>query len=284
MVTRTGTGGGSRRLLSAACALLLLSACQRVPARARLTLAGSSSVQPFVEKWAEAFLESTPAASAIAFDVQGGGSSAGIRAVREEAAIVGMSSRSLAVAEQEGLITIEAARDAIAVIVHPENPLPGLSRAQLEAVFTGRSTRWLELGVADLGGARGVITVVSREEGSGTRSAFEQLALQGQAVTPRALVQDAGGAIRELVAHDPAAIGYISAGLVDKRVRALALGGALPTAKEVREGRYPLVRPFLLVLRAPLEQAPESARSFLRFVLSGAGQQIARAEGLLPAE
>lgn len=279
-----GSGWMRRRLLLRACVLLLLWACQSAPARSRITLAGSSSVQPFVEKWGEAFRDSMPAAGAPTFDVQSGGSSAGVRAVREGAAIVGMSSRALTAAEQEGLVAVDVARDAIVVIVHPDNPLSGLSRAQLDDVFTGRSTRWSELGVGDPLGSRGAITVVSREEGSGTRSAFEQLALQGCAVTPRALVQDAGGAIRELVAHDPGAIGYISAGLVDKRVRALALDGVLPTVDSVREGRYPLVRPFLFVLRAPLAQAPEIARSFIRFVLSKAGQEIARAEGLLPVE
>lgn len=259
--------------------VLLLLACQRENGSRTVTIAGSSSVQPYVERWAESLQESGDSARGLRFDIQGGGSSAGVRAVREGAAVIGMSSRDLAATERAGLQRIEVARDAVAVIVHRLNPLPALTADQLSAVFAGHVRSWTELGVA---GSR--ITVITREEGSGTRAAFESMAMRGRAITPRALVQDAAGAIRELVANDPAAIGYISLGLLDERVRAVPLSGVMPSEQAVRTGRYPLVRPFLLLLRDPAADVPIGAHQFLQFVLSARGQGIARSEGLLPAE
>lgn len=281
-MSRIPTNGGPRignvhRVLGLLCLLLL--ACRRDSGSRPVTIAGSSSVQPYVERWAESLQESGESARGLRFDIQGGGSSAGVRAVREGAAVIGMSSRDLEGGERAGLRRIEVARDAIAVIVHRQNQLRTLSAEQLAAVFAGHVQGWRELGVS---GSR--ITVITREEGSGTRSAFESLAMRGLSITPRALVQDAAGAIRELVATDPAAIGYISLGLLDDRVRAVALSGVAPSEAAVRSGRYPLVRPFLLLMRDPAADVPIGAQQFLEFVLSANGQAIARREGLLPAE
>lgn len=265
------------RVLGLLCLQIL--ACHRDNGLRPVTIAGSSSVQPYVERWAESLQDSAEPARALRFDIQGGGSSAGIRAVREGAAVIGMSSRDLENSERAGLRRIEVARDAITVIVHRQNPLASMSTEQIAAVFAGHVRSWSELGVS---GAR--ITVITREEGSGTRSAFESLAMRGLSITPRALVQDAAGAIRELVATDPAAIGYISLGLLDDRVRAVPLSGVAPSEAAVRSGRYPLVRPFLLLMRDPAADVPIGAKQFLEFVLSANGQAIARSEGLLPAE
>lgn len=265
------------RVLGLLCLLLL--ACHRDNGLRPITIAGSSSVQPYVERWAESLQDSAEPARALRFDIQGGGSSAGIRAVREGAAVIGMSSRDLEKSERAGLRRIEVARDAITVIVHRQNPLASMSAEQIAAVFAGHVRSWNDLGVAG-----GRITVITREEGSGTRSAFESLAMRGLSITPRALVQDAAGAIRELVATDPAAIGYISLGLLDDRVRAVPLSGVAPSEAAVRSGRYPLVRPFLLLMRDPAADVPIGAKQFLEFVLSANGQAIARSEGLLPAE
>lgn len=259
--------------------LLQSLACKPAHDGRSVTIAGSTSVQPYVEKWAERFAQSAPDLASLRFDVQAGGSSAGVRAVRDGAAVLGMSSRALTQEEQAGVSAIVVARDALAVIVHRTNPLRGLDRTQLRAVFVGQLRYWTDLGVTG-----GAITVISREEGSGTRSAFEELGLGGAAVTPRALIQDAAGAIRDLVAGDPAAIGFISVGLLDERVRALAIDGIWPTAESVNEGGYPLVRPFLFVLHGPVSAAPPYVRSFIEFVLSPPGQALARQEGLLPAE
>jgi phosphate transport system substrate-binding protein len=234
-----------------------------------LCIAGSTSVQPFAEKLAEIYMHRHPGAR---IDVQGGGSSAGIYAVTHGASDLGASSREL-LGEEKKLIEIPIAFDGIAVIVHPSNPLTNISLAQIRKIFGGAVKNWGVLGLPPH-----AIDLITREEGSGTREAFEHLVMGKQEITPAALVQDSNGSVREIVAGDPYSLGYISAGLVDQRVKALAIDGVLPTRNNIKDHSYKLVRRFLLVARA----APAgSSRAFLDFVLGPNGQKILENEGLV---
>lgn len=238
-----------------------------------ITLAGSTSVQPFAEMLAEEYGRKYP--DRLPVNVQGGGSSAGARAAMTGAAQVGMMSRGLAASETELTGTV-IAQDAVAVIVHPSNPLSDLTKDQIRGIFAGKVTDWEQLG-----GLSGKIHVVSREEGSGTRGAFDELIMEGEDVLPRAIVQDSNGAVRETVAGDKAGIGYVSLGLVDSSVKALRVGGAEATVENVRSETYTLVRPFLFVAKG---QYSPSAKEFVDYVLSQEGRQILAGEGLVTPE
>jgi phosphate transport system substrate-binding protein len=97
-------------------------------------------------------------------------------------------------------------------------------------------------------------------------------------VTPGAMVQDSNGSVREIVAGDPYSLGYISAGLVDDRVKAVAVDGILPTRENIKNRKYELVRRFLLVGR----EAPAGpCLAFVDFILSPQGQRLLEAEGLV---
>ena len=245
--------------------------CRRA-GQASITLAGSTSVQPFAELLAEAYMAQHPEASV---NVQGGGSSAGIEAALSGAADIGMSSRHLEPGEEARLLPVLIAQDALAVVVHPANPVADLTAEQVRDIFTGHLTDWRQVG-----GRPGPIHVIAREEGSGTRSSFEEMLMEGRDVTPRAIVQDSNGAVRETVAQDPGAIGYISLGLVNERVKPVSIDGRTPSVENVLAGRYRLVRPFLFVVSR--EREPQAAaKQFLEFVL-GPGQTILRQEGLIP--
>jgi phosphate transport system substrate-binding protein len=226
-------------------------------------------VQPFAEKLAEIFMHQHPQAL---INVQGGGSSAGIYAAGQGAADLGTSSRELVAAEKD-LREIPIAYDGIAVIVHPSNPLTNLTLAQLKEIFQDRLKDWGALGLKPH-----PIHLITREEGSGTREAFEHLVMGKAEITPAALVQDSNGAVRELVAGDPQALGYISAGLVDDRVKALAIEGILPTSENIKKRTYKLVRRFLLVSRTP---PAGLGQAFVNFILSPQGQKILETEGLV---
>jgi phosphate transport system substrate-binding protein len=265
-----------RRYLAVALALsaLLTAAGCRRRGGTGITLAGSTSVEPFAERLAELYMH---AHAGLVVNVQGGGSSAGIRAVQSGICQIGMSSRGLTGAETT-LTQIPIAYDAIVIIVNRGLPLAGLSLAQARGIFSGQVRNWRQLGGPDL-----AITVVTREEGSGTRASFEErvMATGNGAHEPfaaDALVQDSNGAVREIVASDPAAVGYISFGLVDDRVRGLPLDGVNPTAATVRSGRYPVSRRFLFLTRGP---APGPAAAFIQFALSPQGQQALADEGLI---
>jgi phosphate transport system substrate-binding protein len=233
------------------------------------TLAGSTSVQPFAEKLAEIFMIKNPKIMVI---VQGGGSSAGIQAVRSRSAQIGTSSREL-VADEKDLFATVIAWDGIAVIVHPKNPLKNISPRDLKGIFAGTLTNWKELGWTDH-----PIHFITREEGSGTRNSFEELLMGKVPISDMALVQDSNGAVREIVAYDAYAIGYISQGLVDKRVQVLSVDGYAPSKANIQTKRYRLTRPFLFVT---LGSPTGIAKQFVDFVLSQEGQLNLEEEGLV---
>jgi phosphate transport system substrate-binding protein len=245
-------------------------ACSRGTSGTEIIVAGSTSVQPFADRWAEAFLKSRPGCFV---NVQGGGSSAGIQAAVSGAADIGTSSRDLK-PDEKALNEIVVARDGLAVIVHPSNPVRGLGLEEVKLIFKGEIPSWKYLGGDDR-----PITVVTREEGSGTRGAFQELVMGKVRIARGAIVEDSNGTVREIVAADPHAIGYISLGLVNERVRALPLDGVVPGEAAIRDGSYKLIRPFLFVTQG----APTGmCRDFVDFVLSPEGQELVRKEGLLP--
>ena len=241
--------------------------CQR--SKAGITVAGSTSVEPFVELLAEEYMHLHPRSHIY---VQGGGSSAGIEAVRSGAAHIGMSSRSL-IGREKSLYAVTIARDAIAIIVHPNNPVQNLSLAEVKDVFSGKIKNWKELGGADR-----TITLVTREEGSGTREAFQKLLMGKEEIALEALVQDSNGAIRQVVAGDPNAVGYISLGLVNEKVKALKISGTEPRLENIESGRYHLVRPFLFLFNG---EPSGEAKSFLEFAMSPKAQNLLAREGLV---
>ena len=237
-----------------------------------MIIAGSTSVQPYAEVLAEEYAILYPEK---VIDVQGGGSSAGITAVESGTAHIGMSSRNLKESEQH-LWSVEIAKDGLAVIINPANPITGLTLGQIRSVYASDITNWSELG-----GLNATIHIITREEGSGTRSAFEELVMDDVRITARAIVQDSNGAVRQLVADDPHSIGFISLGLVDigeKPVKAVQLDNVVPTRENVINGSYPLYRPFLFV-SASIPEGP--VMDFIDFILSSDGRRILADEGLI---
>ena len=235
-----------------------------------VVISGSTSVQPYIEILAEEYAHLYPEK---VVDVQGGGSSAGIMAVESGIADIGMSSRLLK-ADEQHLWVIEIAKDGLALIVHPDNPVSNLSLAQIRGIYAGEITSWRELT-----GVNAKIHIIAREEGSGTRSAFEDLVMGDKRINPRAIVQSSNGAVRQLVSGDVNSIGFISLGLVDETVKAVDLDGVSPEKENIINGSYSLYRPFLFI--AQEEPAGFSAQ-FIDFVLSPEGKGHMINEGLIP--
>jgi len=247
-------------------------ACRGDRSQTDLTLAGSTSIQPFADKLAEVFMEKRPG---MGVNVQGGGSSAGIQACKSGACQIGMSSRELKNDEKD-LFEIVIARDGLAIIVHPSNPVRGVKLAEVKQIFSGDLRNWKFLGGEDR-----EMTVVTREEGSGTRGAFQELVMGKTRIYQGAITEDSNGTVREIVTHDPYSIGFISLGLVNEQVRALELDGVVGNEAHIRDGSYKLVRPFLFLSRG---EPTGLAKEFVDFVLSDEGQTLIRKEGLLPVK
>jgi len=225
-----------------------------------------------MEKIAEQFILKYPA---IKVNVQGGGSSAGIQATFNGTCDIGMSSRNLE-ADETQLKTVLIAYDGIAIIVHKDNPTENLTTEQIRKIFAGKITDW-----QGLNGIDKKIISVTREEGSGTRAAFVELVMHGKLISDACLVQDSNGAIREIVATTPEAIGYISAGLIDERIKAVAIDSIYPKLENFVTHRYRFVRPFLLMTKA---EPKGNVRRFIDYVLSEDAQKSLKEAGLIPAQ
>ena len=259
-----------RRLLCL-CLAFVLAACGQQEAGG-LNVSGSTSVAPFAEHLAEIFQHEH---AGTAINIQSLGSSAGIQAALEGVAEIGMSSRELKPEEAEQLDELVIARDALAVIVHPSNPVQQLSLAQVQDIFAGKILSW-----RDLGGPDQPIDLVVREAGSGTAGAFAELVMKSTLVSTAALRQGSNGAIRQVVAEDPNAIGYISLGIVDATVKALAIDNVQPSVEHVLAGTYTFVRPFLFVWRKDQPLGP-LATQYVDYVMSAAGQDELQRLGLV---
>jgi phosphate transport system substrate-binding protein len=247
---------------------LAASGCARN--RNTVNLAGSTAFQPFAEKLAEDYMAKFPGANVV---VQGGGSAVGIAAALYGTVQIGMADLLSLPPEAAELAAITVARDGIAIVVNPANPVAAVSTEQIKGLFTGAIRNWSELGGPDL-----PVTVVSREAGSGTRSSFEKI-LGGIQLSKDALIQDSNGTIRETVANDPAAVGYLSHGLLNAKIKALAVDGVQPELERIIAGDYKLVRPVFLLTKG--EVAPP-VRAFLDYALSAEGQATIQKNGLIP--
>jgi phosphate transport system substrate-binding protein len=263
------TGKLLKSIMLLGLAVLLLGCTQKDSSTQTITIAGSTSVQPFAEKLAEIYMQHHPG---LLINVQGGGSSAGIMAVQQGAADIGASSRELHDSEKSLHETV-IAWDGIAIIVNPVCKLDNLSLLDLEKIFASKIVDWSALGLGPHG-----IHVITREEGSGTRTAFEELVMKKTEISRHALVQDSNGAVREIVANDPHGIGYISCGLVNPQVKALAIDGISPTGANIKKNVYKLTRRFLFVT---LKKPEGRVKEFIDFVLSAKGQMLLEKEGLI---
>ena len=240
--------------------------------RAAVTCAGSTAFQSFAEKLAEEFMANR---NDISVTVQGGGSAVGIQSTLSGAAQIGMADLVNLPPEAKALTSIVVARDGIAIIVNPANPTANLTTEQLRGVFNGAIRNW-----KDVGGKDAPITAVSREAGSGTRTSFEQI-VTGISLTKDAIIQDSNGTVRETVANDANAIGYLTHGVVNAKVKALTLEGQDCTVEAILAGKYKLVRPVFFLTKGPPDGA---VKEFIDYVLSAEGQGIIKKNGLIPAK
>ena len=238
-----------------------------------ISVGGSTSVTPLMELFQADYEK---AHSNIKITISGTGSGDGIKGAEEGTYEIGMSSRELTPAEiGSGLEPLIIAIDGIAVVVNNSCPINGLSQAEVKDIYTGKITRWEQLGTA-ANGKTGGIAVVSREPGSGTRSAFQELlGFQDRDQIVNAIIFDGTGAIKSAVAGNADAIGYISLGSIDNSIKALAMDGVAANNDNVKSGSYKIARPFILITKRGIPLNPETG-TFLDWIMSDAGQAIVK--------
>jgi phosphate transport system substrate-binding protein len=235
-----------------------------------ISVAGSTTVQPLAQLLADNYMQVNPE---ISITVQGGGSSVGIKSVSTGVTDIGMSSRELTSSEASVLEQHVIAYDGIAIVCHPDNDVSGLTREQIKDIFHGDITNWQQVGGSDQD-----IHVVSREEGSGTRTTFEKQIMSdilGPMITSQAVLQSSNGAVRTVVAGDSNAIGFVSIVFVDETVKALEVDGVAAIQQNVENGIYDIKRPLLMLTRG---EAKGNIKLFLEYCLGSEGQRIVTEE------
>ncbi|WP_448519359.1 PstS family phosphate ABC transporter substrate-binding protein [Rhodoflexus sp.] len=219
---------------------------------------------------------------------EGGGSIAGISALREGKADIAMASRGLQSTEKSVLDgqgnpahAVVVAYDALSFIVHPENRISKLTQAQLEDIFNGVVTNWKQVGGVDL-----PIQLVVREATSGTNEFVKDVIMHKKSFPAGAKVCVGTSAVIQAVSQDIGAIGFVGIGYLEEIVKPLAIAAGkgnnfvAPSFKTALNRTYPLVRPMYFIY---LKNQENKVKPFLDFALSPLGQKAVVHKGFIPA-
>lgn len=240
---------------------------------ATIAISGSTSVGPLAEKLAFNYEENND----VKIEINQIGSSAGITNAINGVSEIGMSSRDLKQEEiDSGLNEVIIAYDGIVVVTHPTNKVKDLTLEQVKKIFTGEVTNWKELGGEDL-----EIVVVSREDGSGSRDAFQEIVDYSSGELVRsAIIASGNGNIKTTVAMNKHAVGFISFEYIDDSISTIDIDGVKATAEHVLQQKYKLSRPFLFVNKE--ENLTDAGQQFIDYILSPEGQVVVSETGAIP--
>lgn len=237
-----------------------------------IQIAGGTAHIPVMNDAAKAIMTANPKLRIL---VEGGGSGIGVQKVGEGLVDIGNTGRALTEKEiaQYGLKSYPFALDGVAVVVHPSNPVSGLTARQVRDIFSGAITRW-----KDVGGNDAPIHLFSRDEASGTREVFWKKALKKGSVVSSANVVASNGAMKVAVSQDKDAIGYAGIGHVDASVKGIVLDGVAPTQENAMNGSYPVTRKLYMNTKGE----PKSlVKAFIDYILSPQGLEIVKKHGYL---
>lgn len=240
-----------------------------------LNIAGGTAHIPVMKNAAKNIMQANPD---IRITVAGGGSGVGVQQVGEGLAHIGNTGRPLKDSEIEkyGLQSFPFAIDGVAVVLNPANPIGAMTREQLKSVFSGTVTNWKELGGADA-----PISLYVREDGSGTREVFEEIALKKGTSTPKANVVNSNGAMKTAIGQDKNAIGYVGIGHLDSSLKGVTLDGMTPSQENAANGTYSITR--LLFMNT--KGTPEGlTKAFIDYIYTPEGKAISSQAGYIPVD
>ena len=234
---------------------------------------GSTSMEDVMGSLKEAFEAENPD---VTIQYTGSGSGAGITGAQEGTCDIGLASRDLK-EDETGVHQITVAKDGIAIIVNPENPVSDLTIEQIAALATGETANW-----ADVGGNDAEVVFMGREAGSGTRDGFESITGTEDACKYQNEYTSTGEVVAG-VAANPNAIGYASLSAVegDTTVKVLTVGGVAPSEATVLDGTYAIQRNFNFIISDSTELSP-AAQAFVDWATSTAASDLIAGAGAVP--
>ena len=235
---------------------------------------GSTSMEKVIGALSESYMAAN---KDVTVNYNPTGSGAGITAVQEGTCDIGLSSRALKDEEKAaGLKETVLAYDGIAIIVHPDNPVSDLSIEQIAKLYTGEITNWKDVGCSDA-----EVVLIGREAASGTRDGFESITGTKDKCQYRQELTSTGDVITA-VSQNPDAIGYASLAAIKDSVKALSVDGVTPSETTVKDGSYPVQRPFVLVT-VEGKALSAAAQSFFDYATSADAADIIAKAGAVAA-
>lgn len=234
---------------------------------------GSTSMESVMGYLIEGFKEVQPG---ITVSYTGSGSSAGVTGAQDGTCDIGLASRDLK-DDETGVKAITVAKDGIAIIVNPNNPVADLSVEQIAQLATGEITNW-----ADVGGTDGQVVFMGREAGSGTRDGFESITGTEEACVYQNEYTSTGEVVAG-VASNPNAIGYASLSAVegDDTVKILTVGGVAPSEETVLDGTYEIQRNFNFIINDSTALS-DAAQAFVDWATSTEASDLIAGAGAVP--
>lgn len=258
---------------------------------------GSDTLNNLMTFWAEGFQASYPN---VNIQIEGKGSTTAPPALIEGTAQIGPMSRQMKPTEIDAFekkygykpTEIKVAIDALAVFVHKDNPVKGLTLQQVDSIFSSTFKRgakttadWGDL-MPDWKGK--AISIFGRNSASGTYGFFKEIALNKGDFKPTVKEQPGSSGVVQGIATDITAIGYSGIGYATSGVRAVPLGEKADAMYEANmenslSGKYPLARfLFVYVNKKPGQPLDTLTLEFVKFVLSKPGQEIVVKDGYFP--
>jgi phosphate transport system substrate-binding protein len=232
-----------------------------------------------VPQLAEQFKAQHPGAT---FDIAAEGSATGFAALIDKTAAIGMASRpakpeEIANGKAKGVDLKETivAYDGIAVIVNTANSIKGLTKKQVEQIFTGEITDW-----SAVGGSGGKISVYTRNTSSGTYAEFKELAMKKRDYAPDSQKLAGNEQIAQEVGKNPSGIGYVGLAYTKAAgIRVVPIDGASPSKESVLAKSYPYARPTFFYTNG---EPTGVAKEFIDFTVGPEGQKIVEQVGFVP--
>jgi len=236
-----------------------------------VTFAGSTTVLPIAQAAAEAL------AGQYDIEVAGGGSSVGVASLIDGTTDIGDHSRPMKSSEYEKAVaggvypfTFHVANDAIAVVVHPSNPIADFTLEQLKAIYTGEINVWEEIDPAIVG----TIVPIGRDSASGTFETWENLVMDKEDPASNVLALAANAAVAQAVAENPMAIGYVGLAYVDTSILSNpTVNGVEASVANAVNYAYPIARPLFMSTNG--FPAPGPVLDVILWILSDEGQKAA---------
>jgi phosphate transport system substrate-binding protein len=271
-----------KRTLLALAALLTVAPAL---ATAAVTVKGSDTMVILAQRWAEAYMQKNPAKKV---QVTGGGSGTGIAALINGTTDIANASRAMKDSEKSKIrerynnlpTETSVAKDGVAFYLNEANPVQQLTMDQLRGIYDGELENW-----KDVGGPDAPIVVYSRENSSGTYVFVKEVVLEDGDYTPRAQTLPGTAAVVNAVSKEKFGIGY-GGGAYAKGVKEVKVVGKdgqayLPTAANVKSGKYPLSRDLFMYSRA---KPSGEVKEFIDFCLSSEGQALVTKVGYFPVK